>query len=130
MGFKISVNDEEVWESDGDANLVDRVSVTNARGEVTSIGSPGQDTWLKINVNIRNAPSDAGTYLDIVEEDKAQERRERIEGDSADAVAEGRAQMDAEAEEAQREQEEQEETEEEKPEFGPPAPGPIPDLEM
>lgn len=119
MGYKISVNGEDVWESEGDALLVDRVNIVNARGEVVTIGSPGMDSWLKIEVNVRNAPTDAGTYLDIIEAEKAQERRDRIESESSDAVAEGRAMMESEG---------AEETAEEAPELGPPAP--VPDMEF
>lgn len=123
MGYKIFVNDKEVWESDGEAILVDRVSIRNHRGEVTTIGSPQLDEWMKIEVNSRNSPSDANTYLDIIEADKAQERREAIEGASADAVAEGRAAMEEEAR-----QSEEEEEKEENPELGPPVP--VPDMEF
>ena len=143
MGYKITVNDEEVWESEGDPMLVDQVKVINSRGEVVTIGSPGLDAWLKIEVNIRDSADAAGSYLDLIEANKAQERREAIEAADVDRVAEGRAQM---AEDADRESHEgvpseasesnQDEggtdtvSEEEKPEFGPPAPVSIPDLEM
>ena len=118
MGYKITVNGEEVWESEGEAILVDQVRVNNSRGEVVAIGSPGLDAWLEINVNVRDSADAAGSYLDLIEANKAQERREAIESADVDRVAEGRKQMAEEAEE----------TEEESPELGPPAP--VPDMEF
>ena|SRR5260221_14186557 len=70
MGFKVLVNDEQVWESEGDPILVDKVSVVNGRGEVASVGSHGQDTWIGLNVNIRSADAE---YLDLADWRKSQE---------------------------------------------------------
>jgi hypothetical protein len=76
--YGIFINDDEdaVWESDAEANVVDQVTVTNARGEVTVVGSPGQDTWLRIRVSER---PQVNTYLDLIEQEKLQERRDRFE---------------------------------------------------
>lgn len=79
--YGIFINDDEeaLWESSAEANVVSQVTVTNARGEVTVVGSPGQDTWLRIRVTER---PQVNTYLDLVEDEKVQERRERFEVES------------------------------------------------
>ena len=76
--YGIFINDDEdaIWESEAEANVVSQVMVTNARGEVTVVGSPGQDTWLRIRITER---PEVNTFLDLVEDEKLQERRERFE---------------------------------------------------
>lgn len=93
--FKIFVNDELVWESEGNAMLVDRVSVYRAAGEATAIGSPGTDQWLRIQVNERSydAPE---TYLDIIEDRQRRERREQFEPGTSGSEREGYVQADPE----------------------------------
>lgn len=78
MGYRISVNGEQVWESEGEAMLVDQVKMNNARGEITVVGSHNGDEYLDITVNVRSweAPD---TYLDMIEEKKMQERRAQFE---------------------------------------------------
>lgn len=79
--FQIFINDDDepIWESEVEANVVDQVTLTGVRGEITVVGSPGTDTWLRIRVNER---AQYNTYLDMVEDEKAQERRDRFEKDS------------------------------------------------
>lgn len=93
--FKIKVNGEVVWESEGDAMLVDRVNVYRAAGEVTAIGSPGTDQWLSIEVNERSydAPE---TYLDMIETRQANERREQFEPGIPGSEREGYVEADPE----------------------------------
>lgn len=81
--FVINVDGEEVWSSVGDAMLVDQIRISNARGEVTVIGSHNQDEYLNIDVHERSyeAPE---TYLDMIESEKLQERRERFEPPSGE----------------------------------------------
>src|SRR5882762_993957 len=78
MGYKVSVNGEKVWESEGEAYLVDSVKVNNSRGEVTAIGSSNTDDWLDIQVHVRasDAPS---SYLDIMDEKKREARQSEFE---------------------------------------------------
>jgi len=77
MGYVIEVNGEKVWESEGDAMLVDRISVSTSRGEIASIGSANDNDLLQINVNVRDGVLTSD--LDIVEARKAQERRDLAE---------------------------------------------------
>lgn len=83
--YTIAINGQKVWESKGESMLVDRVVIRNARGEVTVIGSSMGDTYLEIEVNERSydAPE---TYLDMIENRQANERRERFEPDTSDRV--------------------------------------------
>lgn len=108
--FKIFVNGEVVWESEGNAMLVDRVSVYRAAGEATAIGSPGTDEWLKIEVNERSydAPE---TYLDIIEDRQRRERRERFEPESS-AEREGYVEADPETGEPMNQEEDKDNEEE------------------
>jgi hypothetical protein len=79
MGFELFINDEQdsVWESDGDANVVDRVQILTARGEVFSYGSEAGDEWVRIVINER--PVGLETYLDVVEANRLAERQEKFE---------------------------------------------------
>jgi len=76
--FQIFMNDDEdpVWESELEATEVDQIKVNNARGEVTVIGSPGSDTWIRLEVHER---AQVESYLDQIEAKKAQERRDLYE---------------------------------------------------
>lgn len=122
--FIISVNGEEVWRSEGAAMLVDKVTINNARGEVTVVGSANQDTYLEITVNERSENMPV-TYLDIEEANKAQERRDKYEPEP-DKTREGYVEADPETGEPmeetrvptqeEKEAEEKEEKEETAPE--------------
>lgn len=74
--YSIRVNGKIVWTSGSEAMLVNRVSVGNARGEVTAIGSSTGDKYLDITVNVRNA---MGSDLDLVERRKELERTTILE---------------------------------------------------
>lgn len=82
--FGVFINDDEnpMWESGEEASEVDQVVITNARGEVTTIGSHGGDTWVRIRVNER---PQVETYLDQVERKQMTERREMFETEAASA---------------------------------------------
>jgi hypothetical protein len=76
--FRILINDQEepLWESQAETLNVDRIEITNARGEVTTIGSPATDDWLRIRVNER---AEVETYLDQNEAVVQEQRREKYE---------------------------------------------------
>ena len=96
MGYVITVNDEKVWESEGEAYLVDEVEVIKASGSAATIRTDNLDTWLNIKVNVRDA--ETSTYLDIQEQKRAQERRELLENEPA-PVEETETQPESEPEE-------------------------------
>lgn len=85
MGYKISVNGEKVWESKSDHSSVDRVTVTNVRGEVAVIGSATGDEWLAIEVNER--PIGLETYLDTNDLKALQERQVKFDKEPEDMSA-------------------------------------------
>lgn len=92
--YVIRVNGKEVWRSEGRAMLVDKVTFNNSRGEVTVIGSANQDKYLDIVVNERSF-DDPATYLDMIEDEKMQERRKRFEP-APDTSREGYVKADPE----------------------------------
>lgn len=92
--YVIRVNGEEVWRSNGKAMLVDKVTMNNARGEVTVVGSSNSDKYLDILVNERSYEAPA-TYLDMIEEAKMEERRSSLEP-KPDKTREGYVEADPE----------------------------------
>jgi hypothetical protein len=92
--YIITVNGKEVWRTEGEAMLVDKVTVSNNRGEVTAIGSANGDTYLAIEVNERSydAPE---TYLDMIEVRKRRERQSQFEPEN-DTSREGYVEADPE----------------------------------
>lgn len=94
MGYEIRVNGDKVWESEGDVILVDSVKINNARGEVTVVGSHNQDAYLDITVNVRDTVGPP-TYLDMIEDQKMQERRDALEPEP-DETREGYVKADPE----------------------------------
>jgi hypothetical protein len=92
--YVIRVNGNEVWRSKGKAMLVDRVSVSNSRGEVTVIGSATSDKYLDIAVSERSFDNPA-TYLDMIEDTKLMERRKQFEPEP-DTSREGYVKADPE----------------------------------
>lgn len=94
MGYEVRVNGEKVWESEGDVLLVDSVKINNARGEVTVVGSHNQDAYLDIFVNVRDTVGPP-TYLDMIEDQKMQERRDALEP-KPDKTREGYVEADPE----------------------------------
>lgn len=92
--YVIRVNGKEVWRSKGQAMLVNSVKMSNARGEVTVIGSSNQDKYLDITVSERSF-DDPDTYLDMIEEKKLQERRKQFEP-APDTSREGYVEADPE----------------------------------
>jgi hypothetical protein len=92
--YVIRVNGREVWRSNGRAMLVDSVKINNARGEVTVIGSSNQDKYLDITVSERSFDQPA-TYLDMIEDEKMQERRSKFEPEP-DKTREGYVEADPE----------------------------------
>lgn len=76
--FGVFINDDEdpMWESENEAPEVDQVVITNARGEVTTIGSSPGDTWVRIRINER---AQVETYLGQTEAIALQERRDKFE---------------------------------------------------
>lgn len=92
--YVIRINGKEVWRSKGKALLVDKVTMNNARGEITVVGSHNDDKYLDINVNERSY-DDPATYLDMIDAEKAQERRDRLEP-APDKTREGYVEADPE----------------------------------
>jgi len=81
MGYKISINGEQVWESESDHTAVDKVSISNSRGEVAVVGSSTNDDWLSIEVNERDSVT--STYLDMADAAALKARQESLEAPPA-----------------------------------------------
>jgi hypothetical protein len=93
MGYKISVNGEQVWESESEAMAVDKVSIHNSRGEVAVVGSSTNDSWLKIEVNERGIGLE--TYLDVNDAETLKARQEKYDA-KPDKSREGYVEADPE----------------------------------
>lgn len=76
--FQLFINDEEepAWESEAESGDVDEIKIINARGEVTTVGSDGGDSWIRVEFNER---PEVETYYDQIERRKVEERREMFE---------------------------------------------------
>ncbi len=92
--YIITVNGKEVWRTEGEAMLVDNVTVSSGRGEITAIGSANGDTYLAIEVHERSydAPE---TYLDMIEARKRRERQGQYDAEN-DTTREGYVRADPE----------------------------------
>lgn len=76
MGYKIHVNGEKVWESDGSERLISTILVASPRGDVATVRVPPeeQDLYLQVEyLAIENRP------LDLVERIKYSEIDATIE---------------------------------------------------
>jgi hypothetical protein len=75
-GIFVNDDDEPVWESELESSEVDQVVISTARGEVATIGTATNDTWIRIRVNER---AQVETYLGQAESIQQQEYREKFE---------------------------------------------------
>lgn len=87
MGLKLFVNNEEVWESEGDATLVSSVSGSTAKGEFGRLGVANDVDRVDLFISVRD-PIESSTDLDLREaafrnqNSEALEKRIKKEGPS------------------------------------------------
>ena len=91
MGFKIFVNDEEVWDSGDDTShtQVSDISASTAKGEAFSLRAANDIDKLMIRVAVRDH-ADNNDPLDMVEIRAQDKRRSAGEARGAEVVDEGR----------------------------------------
>lgn len=69
MGFKIILNGETVWESDGSERLINEISVDTPRGQAALIRVPPEEKELYLTVNYRTLVNQPLDLVDAVRRD-------------------------------------------------------------
>lgn len=78
MGIKLYVNNEQVWESEGDATLVSYISGSTKRGEFGRLGVANDIDRVDLFIGVRDEIENASD-LDVRDALEGRERSEKLE---------------------------------------------------
>lgn len=79
MGYKVRVNGEVVWESEGSEHLVNEISVSTPRGEAALIRVPPTEEALDLRIDLRSVGNKPMDLVDAIKADSQSDMVTQLE---------------------------------------------------